>query len=90
MNLNLENLTTHTTEELEGVRKPLSKKLRRRKAEKKEMENLEKLAAKHGFKFAKEPSVIQEIVKPEGEEAERETYSGSRTWQQRVYIEYPL
>lgn len=72
MNLNLKNLTTHTTEELEGVQKSASKELRRQKAEK-----LEKLAAKHGFKLAKEPTVVQEIVKPD-EKSTPAAASGSR------------
>jgi hypothetical protein len=49
---------------LTALQKTISKELRRRKAEKKETEAMEKWAAKHGYELTKKPEKIKEVVKP--------------------------
>jgi hypothetical protein len=51
-------------EVLEALQKTISKELRRRKAEKKQAEAMEKWAAKHGYELIKKPGTIKEGVTP--------------------------
>jgi hypothetical protein len=64
-------------ESLKAIQKSLSKEMRRRSAAKKEKENLEKLAKKHGFRLEPEKpeptkavEALKEIVKPGEAKAE--------------------
>jgi hypothetical protein len=52
--LDFENLASYTTEELEDAQRFLAQELRRRIKEKKDLEELEKLAAKYGYTLTKQ------------------------------------
>jgi hypothetical protein len=52
--LDFENLASYTTEELEDAQRFLAQELRRRIKEKKDLEELEKLATKYGYTLTKQ------------------------------------
>ncbi len=58
--LQFDNLSQHTLEELKNAQKALSKEVRRKKAEEKEAETLQKLAEKLGYKITKEGGKLEE------------------------------
>jgi uncharacterized small protein (DUF1192 family) len=67
--LQFDNLSQHSLDELKTAQKVLSKEIRRKKAEEKEAETLHKLAAKHGFKLTKDTGKPEE-KKTEGKPTE--------------------